>query len=70
MIKRESVLKRIRPFYESELIKILIGLRRSGKSVLLHETNYPKYVISMDKMDFSREGIIHLNAVKFLSETI
>ena len=37
MIKRESVLKRIRPFYESELIKVLIGLRRSGKSVLLHE---------------------------------
>ena len=32
--------------------------------------NYPKYVISMDKMDFSREGIIHLNSVKFLSETI
>ena len=32
--------------------------------------NYPKYVISMDKMDFSREGVIHLNAIKFLSETV
>ena len=32
--------------------------------------NYPKYVISMDKMDFSREGAIHLNAIKFLSETV
>lgn len=28
--------------------------------------NYPKYVISMDKMDFSRDGIIHLNAIEFL----
>ena len=30
--------------------------------------NYPKYVISMDRMDFSREGIIHKNALKFLME--
>ena len=32
------------------------------------QDNYPKYVISMDKLDFSREGIIHLNALKFLTE--
>lgn len=37
MIKREEILKRIRPFYNNELIKVLIGLRRSGKSVLLHQ---------------------------------
>lgn len=30
--------------------------------------NYPKYVISFDKMDFSRDGIIHKNALKFLME--
>lgn len=30
--------------------------------------NYPKYVISFDKMDFSRDGIIHKNAVRFLLE--
>lgn len=28
--------------------------------------NYPKYVISMDKMDFSRDGIKHLNVIEFL----
>lgn len=28
--------------------------------------NYPKYVISFDKMDFSREGIIHKNVIDFL----
>lgn len=37
MIIRETVLKKIRPFYDSELIKVLIGLRRSGKSVLLQQ---------------------------------
>ncbi|MCD7744631.1 MAG: ATP-binding protein [Lachnospiraceae bacterium] len=31
--------------------------------------NYPKYVISFDKMDFSRDGIIHKNAIRFLLET-
>lgn len=30
--------------------------------------NYPKYVISFDKMDFSRDGIIHKNAIQFLLE--
>ncbi len=37
MVNREQILNRIRPFYESELIKVLIGLRRSGKSVLLRQ---------------------------------
>lgn len=37
MIIREKILKKIRPFYDSELIKVLIGLRRSGKSVLLQQ---------------------------------
>lgn len=37
MVSREQILNRIRPFYESELIKVLIGLRRSGKSVILRQ---------------------------------
>lgn len=28
--------------------------------------NYPKYVISMDKVDFSRNGIKHINIIDFL----
>ncbi|NLB43168.1 MAG: ATP-binding protein [Clostridiales bacterium] len=35
MIKRELYMKRIRPFIGSDLIKVLTGLRRSGKSVML-----------------------------------
>jgi len=30
------------------------------------DDNYPKYVISLDKMDFSRNGIIHKNIIDFL----
>ena len=30
--------------------------------------NYPKYVLSFDKMDFSRDGIIHKNVLRFLLE--
>lgn len=37
MVIRENILNRIRPFYDSELIKVLIGLRRSGKSVILRQ---------------------------------
>ncbi len=35
MIIRKRYLDAIRPFYEQSLIKVLIGIRRSGKSVLL-----------------------------------
>ena len=30
--------------------------------------NYPKYVLSMDKFDFSQEGITHKNILDFLLE--
>ena len=35
MIKRELYLKKIRDLYDSELIKVIMGIRRCGKSVLL-----------------------------------
>ena len=35
MIEREMYMKRIRPFMGNELIKVLTGIRRSGKSVML-----------------------------------
>lgn len=37
IITREPYLNEIRPFYESDLIKIITGIRRSGKSVILHQ---------------------------------
>ena len=35
IIKRETYMSRIRPFMGNELIKVLTGIRRSGKSVML-----------------------------------
>lgn len=35
MIKRETYMRRIRPFIGSELVKVMTGIRRCGKSVML-----------------------------------
>ena len=35
MIKRETYMRRIRPFIGSDLVKVMTGIRRSGKSVML-----------------------------------
>ena len=35
MIIREKYLSKIRPFYDQDLIKVIMGVRRCGKSVIL-----------------------------------
>lgn len=35
----------------------------------LIKDNYPKYVLSMDKLDFSQRGIVHKNIIDFLLES-
>lgn len=37
MISREKYIAQIRPFYESDLIKVITGIRRCGKSVVLEQ---------------------------------
>ena len=37
MLKREIYLSKIRGFYDSDLVKILVGIRRCGKSVILKQ---------------------------------
>ena len=37
MVLRENYLKKIRPFYNQNLIKVITGIRRSGKSVILKQ---------------------------------
>lgn len=34
-LKRETYLNQIRPYYEADLIKVITGVRRAGKSILL-----------------------------------
>ena len=37
MIIRERYLERIRPFYDSEMVKVLTGIRRCGKSTIMRQ---------------------------------
>lgn len=43
-------------------------IEREFKPLLEIKDNYPKYVISTDKDDYSQKGIKHLNIIKFLKE--
>lgn len=56
MLKRELYLKKIRDFYDSNLIKILVGIRRSGKSVILEQI-----IEEIKDKDVDKEHIIYIN---------
>lgn len=43
-------------------------IEREFKALEMIEDNYPKYVLSLDKVDFSRNGIIHKNIIDWLTE--
>lgn len=56
MIKREMYLKKIRDSYDSELIKIIVGVRRSGKSVLMMQI-----IEELKEKDIKEDHIIYIN---------
>lgn len=53
MIKREKYLKSIREFYDDDLIKVITGIRRCGKSVILDQI--------MNEIKEKSDNIIYLN---------
>ncbi len=53
MIYREHYISKIREFYDSDLIKIITGIRRSGKSVILEQVK--------DEIKNKTDNIISLN---------
>lgn len=53
MIYREHYISQIREFYDSDLIKIITGIRRSGKSVILEQVK--------DEIKNKTDNIISLN---------
>ena len=57
MLLREDYLSKIRGFYDSDLIKILVGIRRCGKSVILNQ------IIEelKEKRNIDEEHIIFIN---------
>ena len=53
MIQREHYIKQVRPFYESDLIKIITGIRRCGKSVIMEQI--------IEEIKEKTDNIIYLN---------
>ncbi len=77
MIIREKYLSKIIPFYDVDLIKVITGIRCCDKSVILTQIideiknnniddNYHKYVITVDKINQSKNEIIHKNIIQWL----
>ena len=56
MIKREKYLKNIRPFYDQDLIKVITGIRRCGKSVILTQI-----MDELKQNGIREEQIIYIN---------
>ena len=56
MIKRDLYLNKIKPFIDKEIIKVLTGIRRSGKSVMLK-----LFMNEILSQEVSKEQIIYLN---------
>ena len=52
MIKREEYLKRIRPFMQKEIVKVLTGIRRCGKSVMLELIKEDMVLQGIEKENF------------------
>lgn len=53
VIKREHYIEQIREFYDSDLIKIITGIRRCGKSVILEQV--------MSEIKIKSDNVIYLN---------
>ena len=56
MLNRELYLSKIRGFYDSDLIKILVGIRRCGKSVILNQI-----IEELQNKGVAEDHIIHIN---------
>ena len=53
MIYREHYIRQVREFYNSDLIKIITGIRRSGKSVIMEQI--------MREIGESTDNVLYLN---------
>lgn len=56
MIIREKYLSKIRPFYDQDLIKVIMGVRRCGKSVILLQI-----IDELKKKGIQESQIIYIN---------
>lgn len=64
MIKREQYMSKIRPFYDSDLIKVITGIRRCGKSVILDEIRKEIEIKSNNTIFLNLEHIYDMDKVQ------
>lgn len=75
MIKREMYMSRIRPFIGTELIKVMTGIRRCGKSVMLELIKQELIESGVDSaqfisINFEDMNYAHLRTAKALHDEI
>ena len=56
MVIRELYLERLRPFYDSEMVKVITGIRRCGKSTIMRQI-----VDELSERGVTEEHIIYIN---------
>lgn len=66
MIKREKYLSKIRDFYDKDIIKIITGISRSGKTILLTQI-----IDELQEQGIAKDHIIyiHLEDIKYTNIT-
>ena len=60
MIARELYMQQIRPFMNRPLVKVITGIRRCGKSVVLQ-----LIVEELERQGVSKEQIVYMNFESF-----
>lgn len=59
LYKREQYLKKLRPFYDSDIIKVITGIRRCGKSCLMQSV-----IRELRELGVPEENIVDINLDK------
>ena len=75
MIKRERYMRQIRPFIGKDIVKVLTGIRRSGKSVMLSliQDELAASGISRDRfivLNFEQMSDARIDTAETLHDTI
>ena len=75
MVKRELYISRIRPFIGTDLIKVMTGIRRCGKSVMLELIKQELTESGIDpaqfiSINFEDMGYAHLQTAEALHDEI
>ena len=66
LAKKDNITRYFQVTYQIDTVNKEEIIEREFGAYKYINDNYPKYVISLDNIDYSRDGIIHLNLIDFL----